>query len=70
MDGKYFSMLDMVIVGLPVIIIGVWQLIAVNRAIAQDTAAKEAAKDAAKAAATGSPESARHPVGEHRLDDR
>ena len=60
MDGRYFSLLDMAIVAVPVLVIGVWQLVSVNRAIAKDKAAKD----------DGSPESAGHPVGEHRLDDR
>ena len=57
MDVGYMGLLDMAIVGVPAIVFGVWQLISVNREIAKDKAAK-------------SPESARHPVGEHRLDDR
>ena len=60
MNGRWFSLFDMAIVGVPVLVIGLWQLVSVNRAIAEDKAAKDAA----------SPESARHPVGEHRLDDR
>lgn len=60
MDGRYFSLLDMAIVAVPVLVIGVWQLVSVNRAIARDKAAKDDAL----------PERARHPVGEHRLDDR
>lgn len=59
MSSKYFSLLDMAIVGVPVLVIGVWQLVSVNREIARDRAAKDA-----------SPERAGHAVGEHRLDDR
>jgi len=59
MHNKYFSLLDMAIVAVPVLVIGIWQLISVNREIARD---KDAKKD--------SPESAGHPVGQHRLDDR
>ena len=61
MDMRYFSLLDMAIVGVPVLVIGVWQLVSVNREIAKDKAA---------AAKRQSPEGARHSVGEHRLDDR
>ena len=62
MDMKYFGMLDMAIVGVPAIVIGVWQLVSVNREIAKDKAAK--------IEQGSSPDRARHPVGEHRLDDR
>ncbi len=57
MDSKWFSMLDMAIVGIPVMGFCIWQLISVNREIARDKLAKESA------------ERAGHPVGEHRLDD-
>ncbi len=60
MDSKWFSLLDLAIVGVPAMVFGIWQLISVNREIARDKAAKEAK----------SPESAGHPVGEHGLDDR
>ena len=59
MDHRYFSLFDMAIVGIPVITIGVWQLVSVNREIARDKASKD-----------DSPEGAGHSVGEHRLDDR
>ncbi|AHE55364.1 hypothetical protein [Sphingomonas sanxanigenens] len=62
MDGKYFSLLDMAIVAVPVFAIGIWQLISVSREIARDKAAA--------ARGDASPEGAGHPVGEHRLDDR
>ena len=58
MSNKYFSLLDMAIVGVPVLAIGFWQLVAVNREIAKDKAKRDL------------PESAGHPVGEHGLDDR
>ena len=58
MSNKYFSLLDMAIVGVPVLAIGFWQLVSVNREIARDKAKND------------SPESAGHPVGEHGLDDR
>ena len=60
MEMRYFSLFDLAIVGVPALAFGIWQLVSVNREIARDKAAK---KD-------DSPESARHPVGEHRLDDR
>ena len=58
MPHGMFALLDMAIVGVPVIVISVWQLVWVNREIAKDREKR------------GSPEDARHPVGEHRLDDR
>ena len=61
MSASYFSLMDMAIAGVPIILFGVWQLISINR---------EIAKDKARKADPGSPESARHPIGEHRLDDR
>ena len=57
MDGRWFSLLDLAIAGVPAIAFGVWQLVSVNREIAKDKAKRD------------SPESAGHPVGEHRLDD-
>ena len=63
MHQSWFSLLDMAIVGVPVAIIGTWQLISVNREIARDRIKREGAK-------RDSPEGAGHPVGEHRLDDR
>ena len=59
MSGSTFSLMDMAIGGVPVVLFCIWQLISVNREIAKDKAKKAA-----------SPESAGHPVGEHRLDDR
>ena len=59
MDPKYFSLLDLAIVAIPALGIGIWQLVSVNREIARDKKAK-----------ADLPESARHPVREHRLDDR
>jgi hypothetical protein len=58
MPHGMFALLDMAIVGVPVIVISVWQLVSVNREIAKDREKR------------GSPEDARHPVGQHRLDDR
>ena len=56
--GDYFSLFDLAIAGVPVVIFCVWQLISVNREIARDKRKAE------------SPERPGHPVGEHRLDDR
>lgn len=61
---QYFSLFDMAICAIPAVGFGVWQLVSVNREIAKDKLAKEGAKAAA------SPEGARHPVGEHGLDNR
>ena len=47
MDHKFFSLFDMAIVGIPAIVIGVWQLVSVNREIAKDRARKAAEDDAA-----------------------
>ena len=63
MSNKYFSLLDMAIVGVPVLAIGFWQLVSVNREIAKDKAKRDSQPPE-------SPESSGHPVGEHRLDDR
>ena len=59
MSGGYFSLFDMAIAGIPVTLFCICQLISINREIAKDKAKKE-----------DSPESAGHPVGEHRLDNR
>ena len=64
MNNKYFSLLDMAIVGVPVTVFCIWQLISVNREIAKD---KKANSDSQKGKL---PEGSGHPVGEHRLDDR
>lgn len=60
MHQSYFSLLDMAIVGVPMFVIGIWQLISVNREIARDKARRD----------DDSPERSGHPVGEHRPDDR
>ncbi|WP_010162288.1 hypothetical protein [Sphingomonas sp. PAMC 26617] len=54
------GLLDMAIVGVPTIVFIIWQLVSINREIARDKVRKD----------DDSPEGARHPVGEHRLDDR
>lgn len=58
MESKWFSLMDMAIVAVPALGIGIWQLVSINREIARDKKKSE------------SPESAGHPVREHRLDDR
>ena len=60
MSDRVFGMLDMAIVGITVLGLGIWQLVSINREIAKDK----------RAARADSPESARHSIGEHRLDDR
>ena len=62
MDGRWFSLLDLAIAGVPAVAFGIWQLVFVNREIARDKAKRDGAK-------RDSPEGAGHPVGEHRLDD-
>lgn len=54
MSDHLFGILDMAVVGVVVFGLGIWQLVSINREIAKDR----------------SPEGARHPVGEHGLDDR
>ncbi len=45
MDHRFFSLFDMAIVGIPAIVIGVWQLVSVNREIARDKAGKSVEDD-------------------------
>lgn len=56
--SRYFSLFDLAIAAIPVLIFCVWQLISINREIAKDKKPPD------------SPESPGHPIGEHRLDDR
>ena len=58
MSDRLFGLLDMAIVAVAVVALGIWQLVSVSREIARDKPPPD------------SPEGARHPVGEHRLDDR
>jgi hypothetical protein len=58
MNPRYFAILDMAIVGVPVMGFIIWQLVSITREIKRDAARKD------------SPESPGHTVGEHRLDDR
>ena len=69
MSSKYLSLMDMAIAGVPVVIFCIWQLISVNREIAKDKAKKADLPESALSDGA-LPESARHAVGEHRLDDR
>ena len=62
-NANLFALLDMAIVGVPTVVFIVWQLVSINREIANDKAKQAAPPD-------DSPESAGHSVGEHRLDDR
>ena len=57
MDPEYYSLIEIGFTLAVVLGVAIWQLISVNRAIAKD---KEDA----------SPKGPRHPIGEHRLDDR
>ena len=36
MSSSYFSLFDMAIVGVPVVIFCIWQLVSINREIAKD----------------------------------
>ena len=58
MNDHIFGMFDMGLVGVVVVGLAAWQLVSINREIAKDRKPP------------ASPEGARHPVGEHRLDDR
>lgn len=64
MTDRIFGLLDMALVGLIVIGLAIWQLVSINREIARDRTPTPESSD------RESPEGARHPVGEHRLDDR
>lgn len=55
MNHRYDLLVELGFVGGSVMIFAVWQLVSINREIARD---KQASDDRA-----------RHPVGEHRLDD-
>ncbi len=57
-DPKYYGLIELTFSGAVALGIGLWQYVSVSRSIAADKK-----RDT-------SPESARHPVGEHRLDDR
>ncbi len=62
MKGGIFSLFDMAIAGIPALVFTIWQYVSVSREIRRDRE-KSAKPDV-------SPESARHPVGQHRLNDR
>lgn len=54
-DPRHFGLIEMGFTALVVLGFAIWQIVSVNREIARDRRSKEAA---------------RHPVWEHRLDDR
>jgi len=56
MPEKYYSLIELSFTGAVVLAFIVWQLVSVNREIGRDKRDSE--------------ERARHPVREHRLDDR
>ena len=60
MGNRLFGMMDMAIVGVPVIAFCIWQLVSINREIARDR------KNSPERVL---PEGSGHPVGEHREDD-
>lgn len=47
MHASYFSLFDMAIAGIPVVLFCIWQLISINREIAKDKARKPPEDDAA-----------------------
>ncbi len=65
MSNKWFAVMDMAIAGIPALAFGIWQYVSITREIARDRKRKENLPES-----QALPESARHPVGEHRLDDR
>lgn len=65
MSTAWFSLFDMAVCGIPALGIGAWQLVSVNREIAQDKIARDKQAMAARAAAAASPDDARHAIGEH-----
>lgn len=46
MHASYFSLFDMAIAGIPVVVFCVWQLVSINREIAKDKANKSPGDDA------------------------
>lgn len=56
-DPRYYGLIELLLVGAMALGIGIWQLVSVNREIGRD---RQKPSD----------DSARHPVREHRLDDR
>lgn len=56
-DPRYYGLIELLLVGAMALGIGIWQLISVNREIGRDRQQR-------------SDDGARHPVREHRLDDR
>ena len=45
MHIAWFSLMDMAIVGVPVLVIGTWQLVSINREIARDRARRRSDDD-------------------------
>lgn len=68
MGNRLFGMLDMAIVGVPVLTFCVWQLVSINREIARDRKKKDLPKS--ELPKSELPKSSGHPVGKHREDDR
>ena len=58
MNPHYYGIVEMAFTGIVVLGLALWQLWSVNREVGRDRAARDA-----------SAEHARHPVGEHRLDE-
>ncbi len=65
MGNSYFSLFDMAICGAPALAVGIWQLASVSSEIRRDKQSQTGSPENAPL-----PESAGHPVREHRLDDR
>lgn len=58
-DPSNYGLVEIAVTGVIVLGLATWQLLSVNREVAKDRARRH-----------GSPEDARHSIGEHRLDDR
>jgi hypothetical protein len=63
MDPKYYSLIEIGFTLAVVLGFAIWQIRSVNRDIARDQRPPAPPEES-------SPEGARHPIGEHRLDDR
>ena len=55
-DPRHYGLIEMAFTGIVVLGFAAWQLWSINREIGRDKQRSE--------------EASRHPVGEHRLDDR
>lgn len=71
MGNRLFGMMDMAIVGVPVLAFCIWQLVSINREIARDRKDKspEGALPERALPERALPERSGHPVGEHREDE-